>query len=155
MDTRRFFRGRRSSQHTGEPGSEDPHAHNPLGLRCLVEVTPEHRRATIVLVHGIGGGSNNTWSYVKKKESLWPQAWLPFENGLDNVQVMTYGYDASFVRWTPTLSGIEDFSASLLWELQLFLRKGEQTRLGKAPRIMFIAHSMGGLVVKQVKEFTA
>ena len=69
--------------------------------------------AHIVFVHGLGGGSEHTWS---KGSILWPRDLLPAEEAFANVSIYTFGYDSDFRR--SNILGIHDFAKSLLSSLQ-------------------------------------
>lgn len=98
--------------------------------------------ANIVFVHGLGGNRELTWCYQRNVEYFWPKKWLPNVPGLTKCLVHTFGYDANWATFKDTTAGIVDFAKRL--NLELFT-----SGLDNAP-IVFLAHSMGGLVVKKV-----
>lgn len=63
----------------------------------------------IILVHGLGGGSEHTWT---KDNILWPRDLLPLQDPFQNACIHTFGYDSDFKK-SSTLN-INDFSKSLL-----------------------------------------
>ena len=99
---------------------------------------------SIVAVHGLNGNAYRTWT-VKGgsdgEEVLWLRDFLPPR--LPRNRIMTFGYDARFLG--PSISTLEDDAMDLHIRLRQ-LRLTTQT--GSRP-IVFIAHSLGGLVVKQ------
>ncbi|KAI1408636.1 hypothetical protein F5Y13DRAFT_194107 [Hypoxylon sp. FL1857] len=117
---------------------------DPLGL-SLVHGTPECE-ADIILVHGLGGSSWRTWSWERHPDVFWPE-WLRHEDGLSHFRVFTYGYNANFMDPENPLS-ILDFSKALLIRMKTY-GDGDVDCIGMKP-IVFVAHSMGGLVVKKV-----
>lgn len=104
----------------------------------------------IIFVHGLGGDSRKTWSKNHDPSSFWPELWLPHELDIGNARIFTFGYNASFRPGTPrSISNISDFAKELLFEMSFGINeKGDDLGLGQVP-IIFVVHSMGGLVVKK------
>jgi hypothetical protein len=121
--------------------------------------------ADVVFVHGLQGHPQRTWQYqplpkppAKKLGNIlsrnpnrglepavyWPRDLLPCDH--HNIRVLTYGYDSHISRFFagPTnKNNIFQHGNSLLEALA-------REREGCAERpIIFVAHSLGGLVVKQ------
>lgn len=97
----------------------------------------------IVALHGIKGDAYHTWTEKNGKiENFWLRDQLP--NELPGARIFSYGYDADvlFSRATGT---IEDFAITLLEDL-VRERKGDSNQ---QRRIIFICHSMGGIVLKK------
>ncbi|KAI3392268.1 hypothetical protein diail_5932 [Diaporthe ilicicola] len=98
----------------------------------------------IVFVHGINGDRIDTWTCGDK---MWPRDFLP--EILPEARIVSFGYNADFAKFyhedhksiAPELT-IDDYSISLLDSVRA-LRKGKEA---ERP-IIFVAHSMGGLVV--------
>ena len=136
-----------SSSHRLGP-STDQSAHS-LGLHVVHQ--PElPAPLDIIFVHGLGGDSRKTWSKNHDSGLFWPGIWLPLEPGIGNARILTFGYNANFRPGAPkSLSNITDFSKELLYEMG-FGRddNGQNLDIGKVP-IIFVVHSMGGLVVKK------
>ena len=122
---------------------------DPTGLTVLYS-PPQSPVADIIFVHGLGGSSHKTWSYDRDPELFWPQKWLPFEADTCDARILTFGYNANFLSSGPnSVSSISDFARALLFGMK-FGRDQEKRDLniGKVP-IIFVAHSMGGLVFKR------
>ncbi|KAF1982271.1 hypothetical protein K402DRAFT_415046 [Aulographum hederae CBS 113979] len=130
-----------SSTQSPRRGSE-PNA-EPLGL-FLVQNPPEPI-ADLILVHGLGGSSLKTWSWKRNPDLFWP-AWLKDEVDLSNIRIFSFGYNANFAGQNSVYS-IMDFAKSLLLHMSTYSQDGERP-IGTHP-IIFVAHSMGGLVVKK------
>ena len=101
----------------------------------------------IVAVHGLGGDWENTWTADNGK--LWLRDFLPDQ--LREVKceprIFSYGYDASTV-FSKSVADIEDAATGLLNSLALErISKVEERR-----PLIFIAHSLGGIVVKKVSQ---
>ncbi|KAH7310789.1 hypothetical protein B0I35DRAFT_439689 [Stachybotrys elegans] len=124
--------------------SQEPGAFlNTFGLH-LIHGEPESS-ADVIFVHGLGGSPRGTWTYDRKPDAFWP-AWMRHEEGLSNFRVFSYGYNAKFKEQDNPLS-IVDFSKGLLVRMKTYGHAGVDN-IGLRP-IIFIAHSMGGLVVKK------
>jgi len=95
----------------------------------------------IVAVHGLGGDAVNTWTHPKSK-AFWLKDFLPRQ--VPDARIMTFGYnaDAAFGQST---AEIMDHAKSLLASL---VDKREEPEETNRP-LIFIAHSLGGIVVKQ------
>lgn len=79
---------------------------------------------------------------------FWP-AWLTEEDGLESYRIFTYGYNSDF-KGAGTNLNIIDFAKDLLFQMLVFSTGSEESciSIGQQP-IIFVAHSMGGLVVKK------
>lgn len=118
-----------------------------LGLHVLHE--PQITTLDIIFVHGLGGHSRKTWSKNHDPALFWPELWLPFEPGVSTARILTFGYDANWRGASRSVSNISDFAKELLFEMRFAKgRSGEDLSLGSMP-IIFVVHSMGGLVVKK------
>jgi len=139
---------RRSKSDKGKSPSADRRS-NPLGLTIVHEpktIPP----LDIIFVHGLGGTSRATWSKGHDPEYFWPGQWLPLEPEIQNARILSFGYDANFkASGAAPTTGIADFAKSLLHSMRFAKdQELEELELGQRP-IIFIVHSMGGLVVKQ------
>ncbi|KAK6833360.1 hypothetical protein PG987_008054 [Apiospora arundinis] len=132
-------------------GVESP-AGDPLGLKVIHRPDRE-RRVDIVFVHGLGGSSRKTWSFNRDLEFFWPLKFLPFESDIQDARISTFGYNSDFRPGSgKTKVSILDFSKDLLYDLKYAqdeLETGtEELGMGEKP-IIFVVHSMGGLLVKE------
>ena len=95
----------------------------------------------VVAVHGLNGGPTKTWTHPKTK-SFWLQDFLPMD--IPGVRVLNFSYNAD-AAFGNTTADILDHAKDLLGSLiDKRAAPNEQNR-----PIMFIAHSLGGIVVKQ------
>ncbi|KAL8838171.1 MAG: hypothetical protein Q9176_005254 [Flavoplaca citrina] len=122
---------------------------DPLGLTIIHEPkSPPH--CDLIFVHGLGGTSRATWAKGRDPDYCWPQEWLPVEPGIGRARILSFGYNANFAAAGPApITGIADFARDLLYAMKY--AKGEdleELELGQRP-IVFVLHSMGGLVAKQ------
>ena len=95
--------------------------------------------ADVIFVHGLTGDPRETWTSATEG-AFWP-TWL--DGDLDRVSVYTLGYPASlFEKWADK-------------EMDMFERAGNVLErfaglgIGKKP-IVFVAHSLGGILVKMI-----
>ncbi|KAL8697637.1 MAG: hypothetical protein Q9224_002209 [Gallowayella concinna] len=135
-------------QHRRERSAER-HA-DPLGLNVLYEPNDCPPVVDIILVHGLGGTSQKTWSRNRDIELCWPRQWLPVEPGFEQARILSFGYNAHFASsGRENILNIADFAKDLLFGMKYGLNtESEELEVGKVP-IIFVAHSMGGLVVKK------
>jgi len=125
--------------------------------------------ADIIFVHGLGGSSEKTWCYDGDSDRFWPKLWLPLEPEISSARIMSFGYNADYRNTGPnSVSSISDFARDLLFNLK-FGRDIEDRNdldIGKVGSfdpnsnsfcslvyqrpIIFVVHSMGGLVFKKV-----
>ena len=110
------------------------------------------RLADVVFIHGLGGDPFATWCHEKDESCSWPH-WLGEE--FPQVGIWSLGYAASPTRWARFLPligiGSRDSGHSMalhdraLQVLDIMIQK----HLGTRP-LMFICHSLGGLLAKQI-----
>ncbi|KAG9231275.1 NACHT and WD domain-containing protein, variant [Amylocarpus encephaloides] len=105
----------------------------------------------IIFVHGLGGTAMRTWSWKRDTTNFWP-AWLTEEKTLSRFRIFSFGYNSNFKGAATNLNTI-DFAKELLFSMlthsgSVGEKHGGNTAVGARP-IIFVAHSMGGLVVKK------
>ncbi|KAF2402104.1 TPR-like protein, partial [Trichodelitschia bisporula] len=142
----------RSSSSPGPTGRETVVPTSLPNLRTLTLVAaPSGSPAVdIIFVHGLGGSSHATWAKDGTPELFWPGEWLPKERGMEKARIFTFGYNADWLSTEANNQTIGNFAMDLL---ALMARSrnndtGESHEIGAMP-ILFVAHSMGGLVVKK------
>jgi pimeloyl-ACP methyl ester carboxylesterase len=97
----------------------------------------------ICFVHGLTGNRDTTWT-GHGQSTPWPKMFLPPK--LSKSRILTYGYDAYIVRKSVAGSnGLMEHAANLLNDLTT-----ERADCNASSRpIIFVAHSLGGLVCKE------
>ncbi|KAJ5981898.1 hypothetical protein N7522_013526 [Penicillium canescens] len=117
------------------------------GLHILYEPEGNDAEAEIdiVAVHGLGGDSFETWTHQQTK-CLWLRDLLPESKKFKNARIMTFGYDAS--AFTGPLKSrharIFTFAQTLLSDLDDVRTSDTES----VRPIIFIGHSLGGIVIK-------
>lgn len=126
-------------------GLQYPKERGPLGLTTLHE--PEDRAvASLIFVHGVGGGSQSTWS-LDAGQHFWPRDWLSQDDLVKNARVLTFGYAWSF-KQNMGLS-VADIAKTLLQNMIDSPTIGRSTHGQEPTPIIFVGHSMGGIVIKK------
>jgi predicted alpha/beta-fold hydrolase len=99
----------------------------------------------IVALHGLNGHWNDTWtSPISGANWLKDEGFLPTQ--VPNARIMSYGYNSS-VFGTTAEADINSFAEQLLNQLQ-----GRRSSIEEKKRpIIFICHSLGGIVAKKVR----
>src|ERR1041384_960888 len=100
---------------------------------------PSLTRGSVIFVHGLGGDPIATWLQGNNRSSFWP-AWLGV--ALQDFAVYTLEYDAAPSTWLGSAMALPDRATNILD----VLHAGECDRYP----IIFVCHSLGGLVVKQL-----
>lgn len=99
-------------------------------------------RPSIVAVHGLNGHSFQTWTSTGSKPRMWLRDFLP--RRIPRARIMTYGYNSN-VNDKACTTTIHEFAGRLLVDLSALRRHGDEKR-----PIIFLCHSLGGIVVKEV-----
>ncbi|KAH8647072.1 hypothetical protein BGZ60DRAFT_570501 [Tricladium varicosporioides] len=94
----------------------------------------------IVAVHGLNGNARNTWTDPSTND-LWLRDFLPKK--LSKARVMSFGYD-SRLAFSGSMAGLDDFALDLLDRLLAAHRSSGNDR-----PLIFVCHSLGGIVVKK------
>jgi pimeloyl-ACP methyl ester carboxylesterase len=101
----------------------------------------ENRIADVIFVHGLGGDALSTWHPQEKKEinNSW-LAWLGRD--FENIGIWSVDYEVEPFRWRGSTMPLADRATNVVDLLDIY-------EIGERP-VIFITHSMGGLVVKQM-----
>ncbi|KAK3335250.1 hypothetical protein B0T19DRAFT_452139 [Cercophora scortea] len=121
-----------------------------LGLHVLYEpkTTDNGFVADIVAVHGLGGDSFSTWT-DNKSGKMWLKDFLPESQYFHNSRIMTFGYDAR--AWLLPASKNNSPGRSFTFS-ESFLGALRSQRIltnTQGRPIVFIGHSLGGIVIKK------
>ncbi|KIW89091.1 uncharacterized protein Z519_10576 [Cladophialophora bantiana CBS 173.52] len=100
----------------------------------------------VVFVHGLNGHPHETWS-TKKPNVFWPADLLPTALNEQRPRILTYGYDANVTAFTDGVS--KDKIHNHAEHLASRLVANRSLRKATERPIIFVCHSLGGLVVKR------
>ena len=93
----------------------------------------------IIFVHGLGGDRIETWQ--KTKDAFWPR-WLAEQ--FPSCRIYMIGYDSN--KFAGFLAG----EGASIQDLALAMADQIASREGGAPHALLVAHSLGGLIIKQM-----
>src|SRR5487761_869611 len=126
-----------------KPGPEKP-VRAAAGVLPVGETSKnkvKNRRGDVVFVHGLEGNELTTWESIEGDErTFWP-AWLAKDH--PEVGVWSVWYPAKISKWEGGSMAYQDRAKQLLNSLRL---RG----IGTTKPVVFVAHSLGGIVVKQM-----
>ncbi|KAL8844442.1 MAG: hypothetical protein Q9176_001352 [Flavoplaca citrina] len=125
---------------------------NRFGLTEVYSPTPTKPEVDVVFVHGLNGDPHNTWTSENTK-IFWPAQILPPILEDEKARVLVYGYDADVTSFTDGASRdkIHNHAEHLIAELVA----NRRIRKASERPIIWIAHSLGGLVVKRALIYSA
>ncbi|KAF8248012.1 hypothetical protein K440DRAFT_627751 [Wilcoxina mikolae CBS 423.85] len=119
---------------------------NELGCTVIYE-GDKPLLADLVFVHGLGGHPVKSWS---KNDVYWPRDLLG--PGVPNTRILTFGYiaKAATIVGAVSANNIHDHAKALVSDLRRQRKQEEET----TRPIIFMAHSLGGIVVKDALEYS-
>ncbi|KAL6404711.1 hypothetical protein AUP68_11539 [Ilyonectria robusta] len=110
-----------------------------LGITTLYSPPPEGHEVDIIAISGLGGHAFGSFK-ERGGAFMWLRDALPFD--IPTARTMIYGYESTVVQ-SENIQNLEDLATSFCNSL-LALLDGPTMR-----PILFIAHSLGGLIVKE------
>ncbi len=113
--------------------------HELEGIVPIGGTTNKNRRADIVFVHGLGGNFRSTWESNGDPKFFWPEQ---LSRQRPELGVWSIRYDSHINDLLGATMPIQDLAKNLLPQLSL-------AGIGEKP-LVFITHSLGGLLVKQM-----
>ncbi|XP_072218553.1 protein SERAC1 isoform X2 [Leuresthes tenuis] len=134
----------------------------PDGVYILHPQTRDNQpiKADVLFIHGILGAAFKTWrqkdrsTLEEEKEAesrddyteCWPKSWLAAD--CPNLRVLSVEYDSHLSDWMAKCPA-ENQRKSLAYRSQELLKKLKLAGVGERP-VVWVAHSMGGLLVKKM-----
>jgi hypothetical protein len=121
-----------------------------LYLMHPIYLDSQNKHFDLIFVHGLLGGAFKTWRQCDSEQKLetytrcWPQKWLA--NDINNIRILAVNYQTFLSNWNiecpETIFSLQQRSSQLLNDLI-------RCKIGEKP-IIWVTHSMGGLLVKQM-----
>ncbi|KFY59535.1 hypothetical protein V496_05647 [Pseudogymnoascus sp. VKM F-4515 (FW-2607)] len=129
---------RKLKYRSNEDSKEESFGKAPLGTDVLHQGEGEIV-ADIVFVHGLRGHALETWS---KGSVCWPRDFL--KDDVPNARIITWGYDSGVANAMKYASKETIFGHSETLLSDIAMLRGDTHR-----PIIFVGHSLGGLVIKE------
>ncbi|KAI5844262.1 hypothetical protein BZA05DRAFT_172765 [Tricharina praecox] len=107
-----------------------------LGLTVL-STSGDQDEVDLIAVHGLNGHAFSSWA---SGDRMWLRDFLPAQ--MPKTRIMTYGYNSSVWDKTSTTT-IPEFAQGLLWAI---INKRGRKECNRP--IIFVCHSLGGIIVK-------
>jgi protein SERAC1 len=99
------------------------------------------RRGDVVFVHGLNGDARTTWHPKDQPNNFWPD-WIGAD--IPNIGVWSIGYEASSFGWAAgSTMPLADRAVNALFLLDTY-------GIGTERPVVFITHSLGGLLIKEM-----
>lgn len=137
---------RRPADGLPQPGERQVEADSEELFRDGVQVLHgcDDAAMDICFVHGLSGNRTGTWT-ARGQSEPWPKILLPPRLG--PVRILTWGYDAYYTRKSVVAgqNGLADHAKNLLNDLTA----DRASCCASSRPLVFIAHSLGGLVCKE------
>lgn len=109
--------------------------------------SPADSTLSIVAVHGLGGDWEETWT-DPDSDRLWLRDFVPEQFSDLRFRAWSYGYDST-TALSKTVAETDDAAIALVDAIHGERRQDASRR----KPIIFIAHSLGGIIVKRVSSF--
>jgi hypothetical protein len=110
--------------------------------------SPPDANVDIVLVHGLNGHPEKTWA--AKNGVFWPTDLLPASLKGAKARILVYGYNADVYAFGGDRSASSDMIHQHAQTLVTGLSLERQSEDCGENAIIWVAHSLGGILVKRV-----
>jgi hypothetical protein len=135
------------SQNSAEPPTQTPASQHPqtvekIGLFELAKGKHnDERTIDVVAVHGLQGDAYQTWTH--ENGTMWLESILA--DKIPYARIMTFGYNST-IAFSSSVAKLEDKSIEFINRLTM---KRSSIENGSTRPIVFICHSLGGILVKK------
>lgn len=130
---------------TSLDSGQQPTGEVPFGLKTVVGLPETENGVDIIAIHGLNGHRDETWT-DKSTGLNWLADPTCLSKDIPGVRVLSFGYNSAsyFSRGD---ANIQDFASELL----AAIKANRKSITEKQRPIVFLCHSLGGLVFKQVR----
>ena len=126
-------------------GSSDAALEGDRLYEIFTPINNDRTDIDIVAIHGLMGNPYTTWTKGKDPNGTpWISQFLPSQ--VPHARIFSYGYDSNIVR-SSSVAGIPEFAMNLLAWLKLKRSTDEE----RQRPLLFICHSLGGIIAKKVR----
>jgi hypothetical protein len=101
-----------------------------------------------VFVHGLNGDPKTTWTHGNGV--FWPEKLLPDAVKRAQARILTYGYNANVYAFSKGTSASSDYLHQHAQTMVQSLVTDRYNADAEERPIIFVAHSLGGVLVKRV-----
>ncbi|KAL8870209.1 MAG: hypothetical protein Q9174_003693 [Haloplaca sp. 1 TL-2023] len=119
---------------------------NRFGLTEVYSPAPAKPEVDVVFIHGLNGDPHNTWTSEHNKV-FWPSQLLGPLLEEERARLLVYGYDADVTSFTDGVS--KDKIHNHAEQVVTDLAANRRIRKASERPIIWVAHSLGGLVIKR------
>jgi protein SERAC1 len=120
--------------------SSDKVSKKNIGLQEIAGFNDANREGDVIFVHGLGGNARSTWHPKEQQDDDFWLYWL--SQDYQNIGILSFGYEAKPSGWKGSAMPLFDQAGNLLEWM-------ESKGIGQKP-IVFVTHSLGGLLVKKM-----
>ena len=114
-----------------------------IGLQEIGGCDNASRKLNVIFVHGLGGNARSTWQPEGvQNNDYWLYKLLQEKEIKDIIGIWSYGYEAEPSKWKGKAMPLFDQASNLLEFIQT-------EKIDEKP-LVFVAHSLGGLLVKNM-----
>jgi len=122
-----------NSCHEAKPPAVDP----SLDYTVPHYVRRENKDSVIVFVHGVFGGGVGTWTNATS-HAYWPTL-LADDDAFRSADIYVYSYSSPYLNQSYTIDELIENMRLMLANAEIF---------NKHKRVIFLCHSMGGIIVR-------